>query len=109
MTLDEKVFRKMGLLKDLWTDGALWSKGESAGHLPPISSSWEVCAEYLVPFMREGGWDYTIYSSHFNYKSEDYSPLFIWWRNEGYVSSEVVIKDDNIAFAACESFMEIKL
>jgi len=71
--------------------------------LPPISSSWEVCAKYLVPFMREKGWEFICEGKYTDNK--DYRQA--GWENT-YIAG-VAIKDDNLALAACEAFMEVKL
>jgi len=70
--------------------------------LPPIDSQWEVCAKYLVPFMREKGYEY-------NLESDGY----FWWitRNNKKMWIRIQgaeLKDDNIAEAACKAFMEVE-
>lgn len=72
---------------------------------PPIETSWEVCAEYLVPFMREKGWDYEI-------KREDYggfSSHFEWTYGPDSSKHDINAKiiNDNLALAACEAFLQI--
>ncbi len=117
MTLNERVFRKMGAgwkkydHPDEPLDYQCWVlNGETispytrhdderwrARQLPPISSSWEVCAKYLVPFMREKGFWYSIYNTHF------------WWmcENEKHIQAEII--DHKISEAACKAFMEVEL
>lgn len=100
LELREKVFRKMNRLAYFWTDEHLWSKGESAGHLPPIEKDWQVTAEYLVPFMRGRGWMYSVF----------FSGDFCWEMQGGkYQSSVTEITNDNIARAACEAFLRVEL
>ena len=135
MTLDEKVFRKMGaeweqspdyyLPAEAYDDkaeyGWCWRINErliSDIHycgsktectplpllLPPISSVWEVCAEFLVAFMRGNGYRYRITTLG----------TFVWEpiikiKGDDCLAPIAEIKNDNIALAACEAFMEVEL
>lgn len=111
MTLDEKVFRKIGYTikesrNQIWN---LWYDGKYKPMLyvregRRIISSWEVCAKYLVPFMRERGFKY-----HIPDPTEEYEDHWFWWRNYITEARCEKIKDDNIALAACEAFMEVEL
>ena len=117
MTLDEKVFRKMGWTQTqeairegigvsfvyFWKPPGLYDFNRLIKELPPISSSWEVCAEYLVPFMGGKGYEWTAQG----FKQDSNVMHFLWWGDED--SSCAKIKDDNIALAACEAFMEVIL
>ena len=70
---------------------------------PPIETTWEVTAQYLVPFMREKG---------YQYECGDLDGVFsFWWFDEinGYGHKKAEIKDDNLALAACEAFMEVEI
>ena len=67
--------------------------------LPPISSQWEVCAKYLVPFMLGEKYVYNI----------DEGNCFWWLRykesEERYVrDTNAIIKNHDLALAACEAF-----
>ena len=103
MTLDEKVFSKMGFkFKNTGYNLGLYGPDETyyGTPTPPISSSWEVCAEYLVPFMRERNYRYQIT------KTGDF-----WWesyshKDEPY-GAEII--DHKISEAACKAFMEVEL
>jgi len=126
MTLTEQVFRKMGWelhieeeldnddghhKKHVWwntVEGnhhfALWFRAEEAyKHLPPIDSQWEVTAKWLVPFMREKNWLYRVTSLG----------TFAWHNTPDFpddgIAHKAEIKDDNIAEAACKTFMEVEL
>lgn len=109
MTLTEQVFRKMG-----WTHKGKndinwgWYDNDftyySCDELPPIDSQWEVTAKYLVPFMRERGWNYRITSLG----TFAWEPLLRIY-GEDAVAHKTEIKDDNIAKAACLAFMEVEL
>ena len=104
--LNEAVARKMGWedhITNYPEDGPYW-KNKITGaviasdELPPISSSWEVCAKFLVAFMRERGYTYYILTTG----------DFAWRRKDHYVVI-AEIKDHDLALAACETFMEVKL
>ena len=112
--LNTRVFRKMGwkLEHELVPEGlikkiidrtahlSLWvaPSGEKYEHLLPISSSWEVCAKYLVPFMRERGFKYHISEGE-----------YFWWRDYKEKSSFREVRNHKIALAACEAFLEVTL
>lgn len=112
LKLREAVFKKIGILEIdeaqngcYWklkgsVIGRIWSKNNPArSYLPPLETSWEVCAEYLVPFMRERSWGYT---------AKDYS--FMWESKHNQQKWErAEIQNDNIALAACQAFMEVNL
>jgi len=118
MTLTEQVFRKMGYhtMKDDDGNPYCWLNAEGrndigiipaddngwCNRLPPIDSQWEVCAKYLVPFMRErpGKWEWEVFINMLGQK------MFIW---KDIQAVGIIIKDDNIAEAACEAFMEVEL
>lgn len=110
MILDEQVFRKMGWedhITNYPEDGCYWKNKNTreviaSDELPPISSQWEVCAKYLVPFMRERGWSYWI---------EEFimDIVFKWGNLELNTSYFVKIQNDNIAEVACKAFMEVEL
>lgn len=134
--LAERVFRKMGAEikpcldykggKDIYSwqlngeaisNSVHLEKYRDSLRLPPISSSWEVCAKYLVPFMREKEFDYEIQRM-----VRDGGKRFCWGMvKEEYIlgytavnyifhlEENVEIKDDKISEAACEAFMEVKL
>jgi len=93
--LREQVFRKMGY----WNADGLWIDSDddtSIGiELPPIDSQWEVTAKYLVPFMREKGYEYDISGAG----------SYFGWEESTYAE----IKNDNIAEAACKAFIEVSL
>lgn len=131
-SLDQRVFEKMGweykLLQHPNVPGDLgygWvlSAGQFFTKLPPISSSWEVCAKFLVGFMRQKGYIFRIqlntknsYMLTYNLEKQDDwimgpkdTMLNITEENPDWWEIETEIKDDNIAFAACEAFMEVKL
>ncbi len=127
MTLDEKCFRKMEW-KHYKADEAMHSEGgvynlnpcwrnqhgqNNMSELPPISSSWEVCAKYLVPFMRERGFRYAIFACHENRGPDlpEWYNCFRWVPEmslSGQKHYDMEIKDDNIALAACQSFTEVE-
>ena len=81
--------------------------GETYKPLPPIDSQWEVTARFLVPFMRQRGFNYCVdgYSwklgMRFNWQGQ--------LEGQPYQESDAEIKDDNIAEAACKAFMEVEL
>ena len=103
MTLREQVFRKMGY----WNADGLWIDSDddtSIGiELPPIDSQWEITAKYLVPFMRDKGFDYQIVIWPTNMEVFKFGNLL---KN---ISYHAIIKDDNIAEAACKAFMKVEL
>ena len=119
MTLDEKVFRKMGYTSEDWKEddgsghgrndtiyGLMSSSGDKKfefDELPPISSQWEVCAKYLVPFMKERDWRYEV--------CEYDGGLSFWWFDEinGYGHKASPVKGHNHAEAACKAFIEVEL
>ena len=111
LKLREKCFRRMG---DNWAvivrggQKVGWichSTDERFDNLPPIETSWEVCAEYLVPFMREKGW-----GLHISISEGDQESYFNWGRNDKPpFAVGVDIVDDNIPLATCKAFMEVKL
>jgi len=114
MTLCEQVFRKMG-----WKlepderpecDGISWwwsadkKDGGYFQELPLIDSQWEVTAKYLVAFMREREYYWIVHIK--------FGVLTFKWmrRSKEYMRDyEFEIIDDNIAEAACKSFMEVSL
>ena len=118
--LNTRVFRKMGWERlhkndlphpEMLIEEYHWCSkpkdilsGVVINKLPPISSSWEVCAEYLVPFMREREFYYFV-----SYMSGSDFPFFSWEHEDLNMIRQIKIKNDNIALAACEAFMEIKL
>ena len=122
--LREQVFRKMGWRKKPFTldsgkviENLYWDitatefdteKMYPPLLLPPIETSWEVCAKYLVPFMRERGysWTATVYQFSDRLHSDFH---FEWWHETKTTVYESDIKDDNIAEAACKAFMEVEL
>jgi len=74
--------------------------------LPPIETTWEVAAEYLVPFMRGKGYVMEIREGS----------LLSWLGTREVVNLDgppnvfyAEIKNDNLALAACEAFMEVNL
>lgn len=115
-SLDEQVFRKMGwewieptvdtpVAEPYWAyDGKVQTLDYEG--FPPISSVWEVTAKYLVPFMRERGWLYEI-------RMDGQGNIaFAWQDNIDAGATEYIyaeIKNDDLALAACESFMEVEL
>ena len=111
LELREKVFIKIEWEQldagrdtdDLWW----WKKDKSDGgyfqELPPLEITWEVCAEFLVPFMREKGFDYQIVIWPTDMEVFKFGNLL---KN---ISYHAEIKDDNIALAACKAFMEVEL
>ena len=109
LELRSAVFRKMGYIHiDLYDDVEIepyliWRLPDSDReewwrNLPPIETSWEVCAKYLIPFMRERGWNYHIVSGQFSWE---------WASWEKQHSVDVI--DHNIALAACKAFMEVSV
>ena len=141
MNIDEKVFRKMGAEWKLTGDvsyaeayddktEASWAwylnnrlisfpvfYGEGSKleplpkTLPPISSVWEVCAEFLGKFMRGKGWEITIglLLGAEGQQRKDYQLEFRWWQigSLGTYKGHKVIHNHKIAEAACEAFMKI--
>ena len=111
MTLDEKVFRKMGwdycVGKDHKPHEPFWvaPDGPQAIYkeLPPISSVWEVCAKFLVLFMAQKKYYYLIDNNPYMFRGKFH------WRGPYEKSISAEIKNDDLAEAACKSFMEIKL
>ena len=103
----EKVFRKMewktgkGNLvgNQVLPKGYRWlsPNGDYYKELPPIETTWEVCAEYLVPFMREKHCDYL------------YDSCFEWENGDGHTIGSAEIHNDNIALTACKAFMEVEI
>lgn len=121
LELREKVFRKMGWKKEneFLAPGPYKDIIDRAEHLynwahptipkqleelPPLETSWEVCAEYLVPWMRR----------------KKYQPLagvndigeefFRWFHENNFnVKREVLMQGFNIPLAACQAFMEVEL
>jgi len=115
MTLCEQVFRKMEWSFVDYELGveAYWEAptGETGLYgLPPIDSSWEVTAKYLVRFMREKGYEYNIksHSTHCNQKSFEWLKLGTTEDMIFCVTSAEII-DDKLPEAACKAFMEVKL
>jgi len=114
MNLREQVFRKMGgwtYLEKSEFGPAQWTDGNNGYYeLPPIDSSWEVCAKYLVPFMREKGYEYNIksHSTHCNQKSFEWLELGTTEDMILCVTSAEII-DDKLPEAACKAFMEVNL
>lgn len=116
MTLIEQVFRKMGYIRKDDGHKIFWSHPDLAygenklflEPLPLIDSQWEVCAKYLVPFMRERLFDYDITNNPIplkRFRWGDIEDGVVCWNTKW--SAE--IKDDNIAKAACEAFIEVSL
>ena len=75
-------------------------------YLPSIETTWEVCAEYLVPFMMEKDQTYQV-SNHY------YEGMHFQWgaldmNGYGPITMAEII-NDNIALAACKSFLEVDL
>ena len=123
MTLNEKVFRKMGYEVKYHEEGGMYYLADSTGKqvevyqgiyfdiastkegalvtLPPIETSWEVCAEYLVPFMRGNNYHWYIPAPR---RGEPIKFIWVTGRN-----SEAEIHNDNIALAACKAFMEVEI
>ena len=115
MTLDEQVFRKIGWVTN--DHDSFWRHpdkecGTRYGHLlPPIELKWEVTVKYLVPFMKKIKWSrYTIKDNKFTWQMD--SEIMPHWTDADLLidtSHSAEVKDDNIAFAACEAFMKLKL
>ena len=126
LELREKVFGKMGWelrvqeevenddgihKKHVWWNPitgnhnfALWYEVENASeHLPPVEISWEVCAEYLVAFMRDQNCEWAVSQNPMSIGKD-----FVWYGCQHGDKGEE-IKDDNIALAACKAFMEVEL
>ncbi len=122
--LNTRVFRKIG-----WTYSSYANHPAGVFHwfapnkskledgfkeLPPISSSWEVCAKFLGEFMEQKHYFYEI-------KYEDDIEFFMWgiFNDSGVPGMEDVfyfnyktkaeIINHGIAEAACEAFMEVEL
>ena len=126
MTLHEQVFRKIGaeikpdpeykggeiycwiLNGQVISNSVHLEKYRDSLTLPPVSSQWEVCAKYLVPFMRERGFDYHI--QNFETRLGKY---FCWHgqpeRSTEFQNRQAKILRNDIAEAACKAFMELKL
>ena len=118
--LNKKVFKKLGWIYSIFVDHPAgifkwyppnefdFDKGFK--ELPPISSTWEDCAKYLVPFMRGKGFNWgTEYGAPMGGGPYDGQQLheFYWHHTGKFVT--VFIENDNIAFAACKAFMEVEL
>lgn len=91
------------------TDGRYYGNRHAGfTELPPIETSWEVCAKYLVPWMRERGFGYEIMV--YNDKLGHY---FFWYgqvvNGEFQDRCRAEIQNDNLALAACEAFMEVEI
>jgi len=72
--------------------------------LPPIETTWEVTAKYLVPFMRGKGWSWDKQNS---FGMTGHKEWFIWRETKNPIRAEII--NDNIALAACEAFMEVSI
>lgn len=106
MTLREQVFRKMGWSFKTIHGCSRWvgvSSGVPFNELPLIDEQWEVCARYLVPFMRERfGVDWYV-------RVRNKYGKFFCWAKPGYESKgECNVENHNIAEAACKAFLEVK-
>lgn len=133
MTLTEQVFRKMGAELKIVPDRVhpfcnYWAwhlnnkqiaqeyargKDEKPPHLanslPPISSSWEVCAKWLVPFMEEAGFSWVTRKTLGWAATGSKMKYFVWDNTEQNTILEFVIVKNDIAEAACKAFMEVEL
>ena len=108
MTLREQVARKMGWEQIVWTKGLNYidngdwihpDKTERLEELPNWDESWEVCAKYVVAFMRERELAYGIRFG-----------IFYWHcLIDGEDKAKTKIHNDDLAKAACEAFMEVEL
>ena len=106
LELREKVFRKMGYERKDDGHKVFWRTDERLflEPLPLIETSWEVCAKYLVPFMRDKGWGFYVSCDN---ESENY---FNWGRNDKppfAVGADIV--EYNSALAACKAYLEVEL
>ena len=105
LELRHQVFEKMGYVPP---DNYCGEWGHESGdietfvELPPIETTWEVTAKYLVPFMLEKGYGYEIDME----PSDGY--LFYWSSSAQDAASGLIINHDH-ALAACEAFMEVEL
>jgi hypothetical protein len=111
--LREKVFKKMGWTQEStdthtsfwWTDHEM---NEHEEILPPIETTWEVCAKYLVPYMRGKCWSWSKQNSFSNacfpYMGGS-KEWFVWRELKNPIKAEII--NDNIARAACEAFLEV--
>lgn len=102
LKLREAVFSKLWMRRPLAPE-FLWEDSNGnfykASELPPIETSWEVCAEYLVPFLH-GQYRYYI---DWSLKTKSY--WFSWQSTENAsVEYESEIQNNNIALAACQAF-----
>ena len=106
LELKEKVFHRLGYKnRGGWWDkpnGTVWLY--SPEELPPIETSWEVCAEFLVPFMRGEYYRYRITSLG----------TFAWEpildiKDDDCEAPKAEIHNDNIVLAACKAFIEVEL
>ena len=117
LELREQVFRKMGcVLENLYSDEFeyesyyIWRKPEWRGtdqwwkNLPPIETTWEVTAKYLVPFMRGNGWSWDKQNS---FGMTGHKEWFIWRETKNPIRAEIINND--LARAACEAFMEVSI
>lgn len=116
LELRKRAFEKMGWSfipeRERWCqgNGPIDSpvKGDDPNALPPIETSWEVCAERLALFMKGKGWTYTI--ENHDLKKAGWKMYFVWWDYagiNGWEKKEII--NDNIARAACEAFLEVEL
>ena len=103
---------KGGLLFQWWLNNnpiSDWTFCEepSPELLPPIETSWEVCAEYLVPWMRERGYTYFVLDQQMDIDGT--TCFHFGWDKKGMLCDFTVIKNDNLPKAACEVFMDVAL
>lgn len=116
MTLDERVFRKMGweFIEDTmipyWEYPGMLEKLTMKNvigkyDLPKISSNWEICAKWLVPFMQKKGYGYCIPLTFNAHKT----PNGNWFEWESFTNKTkpMNIEDNKIALAACYAFINM--
>lgn len=142
MTLREQVFRKMGWepehhrddlyrwVKDGVRLNSIVATKQEIGDevmFPPIDEQWEVCAKYLVSFMRERNYRMSVnYREYSNRKKDCYE--FCWYQLHDTEKSEMLLLyseymdvprnkmscefiglSKNIAEAACKAFLGVEL
>lgn len=73
--------------------------------LPNWDESWEGCAKYVVPWMRERDFYYVIDGSY-NHCSEI---CFDWKKIDSDYHRYQVVENDNLALAACQAFTEVEI
>jgi len=117
LKLRESVFRKMGWEKVVWSKEKGRHKNGKWVHpdnfieleaLPPIETSWEVCTEYLVSFMDNKGWKYRLEDNKFVWARKEL-PHYTYADYGIQFAVTETIKNDNIALAACQAFMEVEI